>query len=52
MGCKSKQAPVMAVKRLGDDKVTKYMGGEDGIGSGGSGVGGGLGTTMADPKWV
>ena len=44
MGCKSKQAPVMAVKRLGDDKVTKYMGGEDGIGSGGSGVGGGLGT--------
>ena len=44
MGCKSEQAPVMAVKRLGDDKVTKYMGGEDGIGSGGSGVGGGLGT--------
>jgi len=28
MGCEAEQAPVMALKRLGDDKVTKYMGGE------------------------
>ena len=44
MGCKSEQAPVMAVKRLGDDKVTKYMGGRGWDRFGGSGVGGGLGT--------
>jgi hypothetical protein len=28
MGCEAEQAPVMAIKRLGDDKVTQYMGGK------------------------